>query len=781
VTILDTVLLFALITGWLAAVIILWRQLTAARAALAVRDRLAATLISAPGGYISWSAGEDETLSAGLAALLGIDAASGYNGLRDMFADGDRQPLDRRVENLRRRGGEFSITLLTIDAGRALQLNGRRSRTSPLDVLWITDVTSEAAAQSDTSIQLTAAEVERDGLRAMLDALPFPVWRRGKDLSLAQANRAYIEAAQPDIDDPEGRQAELVEIESGLESQLANLAQATEVPQSESRHTVIGGERRLLEFNEIPSDGMGIVGYAVDFTQLESIQEELASHIAAHSDVLENVAAAIAIYGPDTRLKFYNAAYARLWDADTRWLDTEPTLGEELETLRDRRMVTEEVDFRAFKVEQTKLFTSLITPTETLVHLPSGKILFKRISPHPFGGLMFAYEDVTDRLSLEGQYNTLIEVQRHTLDNLYEGVALVGADGRLKLCNSAYSRLWEFSLTELNSEPQMRDLVDRCRHFYAADIDWEPHRREIVNEMMSREPVGGRIERTDGVVLDYTGVPLPDGMKLMTYMDISDRSRVELALRERNEALEQADRLKSEFVANISYELRTPLNTIIGFSEVLNSDMFGTLNERQSGYIEDILEASGSLLELINDLLDLATIEAGYMELDRSEFEGHAMIGSVASLYRERARQAELKLVVDCPEDIGQIYADERRIKQVLFNLVSNAIKFTPIAGTVTLGARRNESDIVFYVSDTGVGIPEDGQDRVFEKFERGSGVAGPQSGVGAGLGLSLVKSLIELHGGDVRLDSSPGKGTSVFCRLPTEPQEQIAAAASAE
>lgn len=780
-TILDTVLLFALITGWLAAAIILWRQLTAARAALAVRDRLAATLISAPGGYISWSAGEDETLSAGLAALLGIDAASGYNGLRDMFADGDRQPLDRRVENLRRRGGEFSITLLTIDAGRALQLNGRRSRTSPLDVLWITDVTSEAAAQSDTSIQLTAAEVERDGLRAMLDALPFPVWRRGKDLSLAQANRAYIEAAQPDIDDPEGRQAELVEIESGLESQLANLAQATEVPQSESRHTVIGGERRLLEFNEIPSDGMGIVGYAVDFTQLESIQEELASHIAAHSDVLENVAAAIAIYGPDTRLKFYNAAYARLWDADTRWLDTEPTLGEELETLRDRRMVTEEVDFRAFKVEQTKLFTSLITPTETLVHLPSGKILFKRISPHPFGGLMFAYEDVTDRLSLEGQYNTLIEVQRHTLDNLYEGVALVGADGRLKLCNSAYSRLWEFSLTELNSEPQMRDLVDRCRHFYAADIDWEPHRREIVNEMMSREPVGGRIERTDGVVLDYTGVPLPDGMKLMTYMDISDRSRVELALRERNEALEQADRLKSEFVANISYELRTPLNTIIGFSEVLNSDMFGTLNERQSGYIEDILEASGSLLELINDLLDLATIEAGYMELDRSEFEGHAMIGSVASLYRERARQAELKLVVDCPEDIGQIYADERRIKQVLFNLVSNAIKFTPIAGTVTLGARRNESDIVFYVSDTGVGIPEDEQDRVFEKFERGSGVAGPQSGVGAGLGLSLVKSLIELHGGDVRLDSSPGKGTSVFCRLPTEPQEQIAAAASAE
>ena len=720
-------------------------------------------------------------MSAGLATMLGIDPSAGYTGLREMLAEKDRESLDRMVEDLRRRGEEFSDTLLTIDAGRALQLTGRRARTSPFDVLWIGDVTSETATQSDTTIQLTAAEVERDGILAMLDALPFPVWRRGKDLALAQANLAYVEAVRSETDNLEERHAELIEIDSGPEIQLANLAQATGVPQSESRHTVISGERRLMEFNEVPSESMGIVGYATDFTQLENIQGELASHIAAHSDVLENVAAAIAIYDPDTRLKFYNAAYARLWDADTAWLDTEPTLGEELETLRERRMVTEEVDFRAFKTEQINLFTSLITPTEELVHLPDGKTLFKRISPHPFGGLMFTYEDVTDRLSLERQYNTLIEVQRHTLDNLYEGVALVGADGRLKLCNSAYGRLWQFSVSELNGEPQMRDLVDKCRHLYEEETDWESQRRDIVNRMMSREPVSGTLERTDGTVLEYTGVPLPDGMKLMTYLDVSDRSKVERALRERNEALEQADRLKSEFVANISYELRTPLNSIIGFSEMLGGEMFGTLNERQSGYVDDILEASGSLLELINDLLDLATIEAGYMELERTEFEGHAMIASVAALHRERARHAELKLVVDCPKDIGQVYADERRLKQVLFNLVSNAIKFTPAGGTITLGARRSDSDFVFYVSDTGVGIPEDEQDRVFEKFERGSGAAGPQSGVGAGLGLSLVKSLVELHGGDVQLESTSDEGTSVYCRLPAEPQDQIAATASAE
>jgi len=227
--------------------------------------------------------------------------------------------------------------------------------------------------------------------------------------------------------------------------------------------------------------------------------------------------------------------------------------------------------------------------------------------------------------------------------------------------------------------------------------------------------------------------------------------------------------------------LRTPLNSIIGFAELLSGDMFGSLNERQAGYVGDILEASGSLLELINDLLDLATIEAGYLELERSPFDGYAMIESVAALYRGRARQAGLKLVIDCPEEIGAVDADERRLKQVLFNLVSNAIKFTPAGGTVTLGARRSHADIVLYVSDTGVGIPDGEQGRIFEKFERGSGAAGPQSGVGAGLGLSLVKSLVELHGGVVQLESSSDEGTSVFCRLPVAAPEPIAATVSAE
>jgi len=269
-------------------------------------------------------------------------------------------------------------------------------------------------------------------------------------------------------------------------------------------------------------------------------------------------------------------------------------------------------------------------------------------------------------------------------------------------------------------------------------------------------------------MLQEAMVPLPDGNVLLTYLDVTDTARVERALRERNEALETAGRLKSEFIANVSYELRTPLNAVIGFAEILNNQYFGDLNPRQLDYSRGILASSQQLMKLINDILDLATIEAGYMVLETGRVEVSEMLQTVLTLTRERARSRELELELRCPSDIGSIEADERRVKQALFNLISNAIKFTPPGGAINLEAERREGELLLIVADTGIGIPQTDQARVFDKFERGA----RQSG--AGLGLSLVKSLIELHGGTVAIDSVPGQGTRIICRLPV-PQRDTA------
>jgi len=247
----------------------------------------------------------------------------------------------------------------------------------------------------------------------------------------------------------------------------------------------------------------------------------------------------------------------------------------------------------------------------------------------------------------------------------------------------------------------------------------------------------------------------------LTYLDVTDTARVERALRERNEALETAGRLKSEFIANVSHELRTSLNAVIGFAEILANRYFGALNPRQLDYSHSILGSARLLLRLINDILDLATIEAGYMVLETGRIEVCGMLQSVLSLSRERAQSCDLELDLRCPPEIGVIDGDERRLKQALFNLISNAIKFTPPGGPIRVEAARDADALLLTVADTGVGIAPADQARVFEKFEPGVRHSG------AGLGLSLVRSLIELHGGTIVIESASGQGTKITCRLP--------------
>ena len=464
----------------------------------------AATLECVAGGHLARAADGTEVASPTLVALLGQEGTS-LAGLLKLFDDTTAARLADLVAALHGRGEDFSETLQAA-AGRAFRLDGRRARTAAVDVFWVADVTEEAATAQATAARLRAAEAARDDLDAMLDGLPLPVWRRDERLALVQVNRAYREAVNSDDAQVVANQLELGFAGDPARpgNPLARLARDSGKRQSESAHVVVGSERRLLELNEL-AGAAGVVGYAVDHTEMEDLRSGMACHVAAHADVLENFAAAVAIYGPDTRLQFYNTAYALLWDHDTRFLDGQPTLGEELERLRERRLLPETVDFRAFKEEELKLFTSLISPLEDLVHLPDRRTLRKRASPHPLGGLLLTYEDVTDSLSLERNYNMLIEVQRRTLDNLYEGVALIGSDGRLKLCNSAYGCVWQFAEADLNGEPHIADLIDKCRDFYDSDEPWRasparagssaPTARCCWNTQPCRCPTGGDYRR----------------------------------------------------------------------------------------------------------------------------------------------------------------------------------------------------------------------------------------------------------------------------------------------
>lgn len=629
------------------------------------------------------------------------------------------------------------------------------------------------AEKREISVRANLQRVEREAaedalrrLESALDALPVPLWRRDSEQRLVWCNTAYAGAGGAERGDFIDGIATLGGEAIGRKlSALARLALAARTSQSDSGHLIVAGARRLYDFVEAPLPDGGTIGMAVDQTEREESGIELARHIGAQGTVLETMPVAIAIFGADKRLKYANSAYARLWRVDEDWLATEPEYGEVLESLRERRRLPEFADFRMFKRQRVALFDSIFEPIDELMYLPDGTTLRERCLAHPLGGLLFAFEDVTDRLTLERSYNTLIAVQRATLDNLQEGVAVFGSDGKMKLHNPAFARIWDMPEAALIAEPHIGEVIDLMRPFYPADEDWEETKSRLADDIGAREPVRARLERSDGRILDYALVPLPDGATQLSYLDVTDTIRVERALRERAEALEAADRLKSEFISTVSYELRTPLNTIIGFAEMLSKQYFGNLNERQVEYCDDILSASQRLLAIINDILDLASIDAGRMTLDLSPVPVLGLMEETAQIMGDLARERDLMLEMKVPRALPELRADPRRLKQALCNLVSNAIKFTPSGGRITLSAEAAGPVVALAVADTGMGIAPEDQSRVFKEFERGT--APDARRMGAGLGLSLVKRIIELHGGTVHLASMPGDGTTVMARVP--------------
>jgi signal transduction histidine kinase len=299
--------------------------------------------------------------------------------------------------------------------------------------------------------------------------------------------------------------------------------------------------------------------------------------------------------------------------------------------------------------------------------------------------------------------------------------------------------------------------------------------RRTVTAIGQRDQVKGRLERRDGSVVDCATLPLPDGATLVTFQDVTDSVNVERALREKNEALEAADEIKVDFLHHVSYELRSPLTNIIGFAHFLGDPATGPLTAKQAEYLGYITVSTHALLAIINDILDLATIDAGAMTLALGPVDIRKTMDAAAEGIRDRLVKNGIRLDVQVVPDIGSFTADERRIRQVLFNLLSNAVGFSPPGETIRFVAERQSDAIVFTVTDRGPGIPAEMTDRIFDRFESHSLGSHHR---GAGLGLSIVRSFVELHGGTVKLDSAMGRGTSVICSFPLEhPAERTAAA----
>ncbi len=754
-------------------------------------------LAAAPDGLFLWDhVLGGITVSRRLAVLLNLEAGthSRFDDIRNRFEGDSLKALERGCSALRGKGTPFDLVLKSHD--RLLQAIGQRAETekgdSLADLVWMRDVSGLVSGDVDVKPEPATANTSGHDdrhLTALLDAIPIPIWLRDSKLNLAFANFAAADIADHSTD-------------------LAKRAKEISAPVAERRLIDQDGTAALIEINEIPLDsiGGGTLGYAIDRTGEQAGQskplsiteggrtgsEPAAVPAPVHDSVLDDLPTAIALFAKDTRLEYFNNAYTRLWGLERDWLRGGPDMSELLEKLREERCLPEVADFRVFKEQEIAKFRALGEAVSEMMHLPDGRSIRHRIAPYGDGGLAHTFEDQSERLDLQRSYKELGAVQMETLDNLHEGVAVFGSDGLLKLFNPVYAQLWELHESDLSEHPHLTDVLDKSRHLIPpprgseswTDEDWNARKALVSARLLSRAQSDGQIRLSNKTVIEYANVPLPDGAVLLSYIDITDSALIEQALRERAQALEDANQMKSEFIADVSREIRTPLNTVIGFADMLGQEYFGQLNPRQGEYAQGIAGTSRNLMSVVGDILDLATMDAGQMDLNMDSVDIHGLLVSALHLVEDRAKRKDIKVTFECPPEIGWVIADNERLKQIIYKLLANAITYTPPHGSVTLKGERTKSDVALTVSDSGVGIPQDDKERIFTAFDKGSADApanGSDSGErqrGVGLGLTIVKRFIERHGGRVEVRSQLGRGTTVICHLPGDiPDKQIGAA----
>ena len=631
----------------------------------------------------------------------------------------------------------------------------------PHCIMWIEESYENTARSTKQSVR--ALELRLKDLSRVFNTLPYPVWMRGDDNTILEVNDAYVKAV-----DGETQQRTLDEkLELFGRGGLSALEHSRENSHSvrERKFGVIEGQRRAFAVTHSPLDNSGtVLSIAIDVTGEEEALSELARVLESQSETLNRLRSPVAIFGPGQILRFYNSAFARLTHIPEERLSSEMSHSELLDVMRDKRRLPEQADFRGWKDNILKQYTSLLEPFEEMWHLPDGTAHRVVTQPHPLGGLLILFEDVTDRLALERSYNTLIAVQQETLDNMREGIAVFGTDGRLELSNPAFKDIWDLSDADVAGMPHLTDLVvaiEGRNNLIGDENQLIPNLAAWATERVQKN---GRLIKQNGTVVECSLVPLPDGGMMLTQGDVTDSFQVEKALRERSNALEAADRLKSEFITNMSYELRTPLNSIIGFAELLDKRIFGELTDQQGEYVKDILSAADGLKHLISDVLDLAVIEAGEVALSLSQVDVADALQESAALAQDLAHKVDIILMLNIPDPIDPIEGDQRRLKQAFYNMVSSMLNFARYGGKFMMELIGEGDNVRVTISNADSGLAQRERDRLISAVEMGATPGGRNA---TGLDLALVRSIVQLHGGSISLEPYGEEGLALSCVLP--------------
>lgn len=718
--------------------------------------------------WIAWNdAGEMIGASKQLKNLLNVDRIESLSveDISKSFDEAEQDVFLSKLEELKKSGVNFSMITTTLNSAEKIEIVGAKSTVGGVDTLslWFRNVTSLSKSFDNLQAQLSKYKSDNEMLNSILDELPIPIWYRSNDLRIGYCNNCYsriVEASKVKIIE---KNIPLISgTLFGQGTTLAENALKTGLKQSVLQFTVFSNVRHKMDIHEIPIKTTGgIVGFANDVTDLDNTTKKLDKLIEAQGNVLESLSSGVVIFDQNMRMTYFNSSYRQIMKFDEIWLSSKPSYSEILEKQRIHRQLPECADFNTYKQDQLKLFSSLITPVQELLHLPNGSVFRRYIAPYQLGGLIFLYDDVTDSLTLKRDYNTTVAVQKEIVNSLLEGVCIFGSDNKIKFLNPKMRTMFNFAQDSL--EMHIADFLELNEDQIDYFGKWTDFKDNVISNLTDRIMKTGRLTKRDGTVLFFSYTPLPDGSHMHSYMDITDTCNVNLAMHEKNQAIRISNNIKYEFIEEASSEIKEPVNLIIGFSDLLKHQYFGELNEKQQKYCECILESSNKLLSFIDHIVEMKNIDMDTIQLSLEQFDVVTSVGRIINTLRKKSVENGILLTYVCKSNgIKNIVGDKSIIKQLVFFLGSNCIKDLKSSGRVSLNLEITPSDLVITLSRDTTAKAQNTRIHRRMTFTQATDICFGSMDIW----LPTVRTLVQKHNGTVST-AVHDKDESITCRIP--------------
>lgn len=712
-----------------------------------------------PISFAIWKSGNDEVfISEKLRTILSvkqniIDAYSFVRSMQKLFGTF----LNTAVEKIEQGRADYSASAtLSEDTDYLLNLKFYAGR----ETYVFTAI--QEFLQKDNARRKSACEIDESELNRILDFLPMYVWQKNRNLQITYCNESYAKALEASKDYVISNNVRL--ISASRRGVYVDQSLYSTKPKKSREHVVINGSRRLLSIEETPftKDGKSI-GVAIDITDKEELETNFRNYQKHTEEVLNNISVPVAIFDANAILVFANQAIIRMFSVTEEDIYKNYKFSDIMNYLLSRESIIAPEDILKYKAKATELFREVVEPHCTTIHLTNGNVVSVTITPNHDDGLVFMFEDITDKVLLERRINSVSSIYNETLDTFSEGVIILASDSKIKLANKAVQKLWR----KKKIEAYIGEFFQNSSQLLTSESKTQFLDSNLLAMLSERVAFSKKLQFLSGETVQCEYTPLPEGLGIIRFVDISDAVNLTKTIEEKKVITKQIERLKSNLISNISHETHASIQTISGFVDILCNEYFGELTEKQMEYCNGIANAVKNLNNTIDAVMELAKMEAGQMKLTYAEVKLLKIIQTSISLVNDAAKKQSISINTNFEDQEFVVYLNEESITKALFYLINRSMQELSAGNNIDILVTINNDTGEFKITikDDGAPLPADELDKIQQGLADNSQYNYLE--YSWDFGLALAHNIIAFHKGSIDVQSDAPNGNMVTCKLP--------------